>query len=54
MKTTIRIELETGILDKEWVKQELIEKARDAFPDAESIVVESEDGTSETVYTRKK
>lgn len=49
MKTTIRIEVET-----DETQGELLDSARIKFPDATSITVESEDGTSETIYTRKK
>lgn len=49
MKTTIRIEVET-----DETQCSIIDNLRDAFPEATSITVESEDGTSETVYTRKK
>lgn len=53
MKTTIRIEIEMKpeIFDE---FSRIKDAARDAFPDATSITVESEDGTSETIYTRKK
>jgi len=52
MKTTIRIEVEMKheIFDE---FSRIKEAARSAFPEATSITVESEDGTSETVYTRK-
>lgn len=49
MKTTIRIEI-----DVDETQGELLDAARLKFPDATSITVESEDGTSETTYTRKK
>lgn len=50
MKTTIRIEVE----DTEKSLVGIAEAIRNAFPEATSITVESEDGTSETVYGGKK
>jgi hypothetical protein len=50
MKTTITIKLETTE-----TQGELLDAAREAFGAvAVSIAIESEDGTSETIYTRKK
>jgi hypothetical protein len=48
MKTTIRIVIETD--DKQGL---ILEAVRMQFPQATSITVESDDGTSETIYTRK-
>lgn len=47
--TTIHIQL-----DAEETQREILDAARDAFPDATSICLESEDGTSETIYTGKE
>lgn len=38
----------------EETQREILDAARDAFPDATSICVESEDGTSETILVRHK
>ncbi len=40
-------------LDTDETQSEILESARGWFPEATSICVESEDGTSETIYTRK-
>lgn len=47
-KNTIRIELST-----DETQRTILDAARDAFPEATSICVESEDGTSETILRKK-
>lgn len=52
-KYTIRIEIPVYLENAEGEMGKCLDKARDAFPEASSICVESEDGTSETIFTRR-
>lgn len=55
-KYTIRIEVPVylGSATEREVQKKCLDDARDAFPEASSICVESEDGTSETIFVRGK
>ena len=48
---TITIKLDTDDTDE--TQSKTFDAARATFPNATSITIESEDGTSETIYTRK-
>lgn len=51
--TTIRIQIKANHSAEEAYAL-YADIVRDAFPEAVSITVDSEDGTSETIYTRKE
>jgi hypothetical protein len=55
---TIRVQLEAPEAidlprERDGTLGKLLDKSRATFPEATSITVESDDGTSETIYTRK-
>ena len=51
-KYTIRIQIDTEQSGD--TISEILDAAKDMFHDATSICLESEDGTSETIYTGKE